>query len=111
MQTLLPEGNSLGGFHMNSRLISPEADELFDALLLLKSREECYDFFEDIATIQEIKALSMRLQIAKRLYYNNETYEAISQDFGVSASTIGRVNSSLMYGTGGYKTILDRIRE
>ena len=95
---------------MNSKLVSPDVDELFDAVLLLKSREECYDFFEDIATIQEVKALSMRLQIAKRLHYNKETYETISQEFGVSASTIGRVNNSLVYGPGGYKTILDRLK-
>jgi TrpR-related protein YerC/YecD len=95
----------------NQNLVSRETDELFDAILSLKSREECYMFFEDITTIQEVKALALRLQIAKRLYYNDETYAAISQEYGVSATTTGRVKNSIMYGSGGYRMILDRMRE
>ena len=90
---------------------STEADELFDAFLSLKNREECYMFFEDIATIQEVKALTQRLQIAKRLYFKNETYATISQECGVSVSTTCRVRNSLFYGSGGYKLILDRLQE
>ncbi len=94
----------------NRKLISPDVDELFDAILSLKNRDECYMFFEDMATIQEVKALSLRLQIAKRLYYDNDTSATISNEYGVSTSTIGRVNNCILYGSGGYKTILDRMR-
>ncbi len=95
----------------NRKLESPDVDELFDAILSLKNREECYMFFEDMATIQEVKALSLRLQIAKRLYYDNDTYATISNEYGVSTSTIGRVNNCILYGSGGYKAILDRMKE
>jgi len=96
---------------MNShKLVSDAANELFDAILSLKDREECYLFFEDLATIQEVNALAQRLQIAKRLYFDDDTYQAISDEFGVSVSTIGRVKNSLLYGSGGYKRVLDRMK-
>ncbi len=72
-----------GGMPVNNRkLISPDVDELFDAILSLKNRDECYMFFEDMATIQEVKALSLRLQIAKRLYYDNDTYPPYQTNTG-----------------------------
>ena len=93
----------------NKHLESPEVDELFDAILALKDRSECYSFFEDLSTIQELKSLALRLQVAKRLYFHDDTYNTITKDFGVSAVTISRVKNCLMYGSGGYKLILDRI--
>lgn len=95
----------------NQKIKSPEADELFDAILSLQNREECYLFFEDITTIQEISALAQRLQIAKRIYYNNETYATISSECGVSVATTSRVKNCISYGSGGYKMILDRLRK
>ena len=89
---------------------SPDVDDLFDAFLTLRNREECYLFFEDIATIQEVKALAQRLQIAKRIYYNNETYATISNECGVSVATTSRVKNSITYGSGGYKMVLDRLK-
>ncbi|MDR1764598.1 MAG: hypothetical protein LBR77_00585 [Lachnospiraceae bacterium] len=94
----------------NHKLRSDEVDELFDAVLSLKNREECYAFFEDLATIQEVNALAQRLQIAKRLYHDDGTYQNISSELGVSVSTIGRVKNSLTYGAGGYQTVLDRMK-
>ena len=89
---------------------SPETDELFDAFLSLKTREECCLFFDDIATVQEIKVMTQRLQIAKRIYYNNDTYATISSECGASVATTSRVKNCIMYGSGGYKLILDRLR-
>ncbi|MDR1801813.1 MAG: hypothetical protein LBQ95_08265 [Lachnospiraceae bacterium] len=94
---------------INSKMRSKEVDELFDVLLLLKDREECYALFEDLATIGEVKALARRLAIAKRLYFDDETYAVIAEEFGISTTTIGRVKNSILYGSGGYKTVLDRI--
>ncbi|MCL2126201.1 MAG: YerC/YecD family TrpR-related protein [Oscillospiraceae bacterium] len=87
-----------------------ETDELFDAFLSLKTLDECYIFFEDIMTTQEIKALAQRLQIAKRLHYNNDTYATISDECGASVATTSRVKNCIMYGPGGYKLVLDRLR-
>jgi len=95
----------------NDKLKSPETDELFDAFLSLTTREECYMLFEDITTIQEIKTLIQRFQIAKHLYYDNDTYETISRELGVSVATTSRVKNSITYGSGGYKMILDRLRD
>jgi TrpR-related protein YerC/YecD len=83
-------------------------DELFQAVLLLETEEECYRFFEDLATVPEIKSLAQRLQVAKMLM-EKETYTAISDKTGASTATISRVKSSLFYGTDGYKMILQKI--
>lgn len=91
-----------------SRLESEEMDFLFDAILTLKNREECYRFFDDICTINEIKALEQRLQVAKMLK-QGRTYLDIANATGASTATISRVNKSLNYGSDGYKLVLDRI--
>lgn len=89
---------------------SPVVDELFDAILTLKTREECYLFFEDVATVSEVKTMSQRLQVAK-LLSQNMTYEAIAKETGVSATTICRVKSYLLYGASGYEMVLSRLAE
>lgn len=83
-------------------------DHLFDAILLLKNRDECYQFFEDIATVGEIKALGQRLEVAKMLRLG-ATYEEIVEKTGVSTATISRVKRSLYYGADGYAMVLDRL--
>ena len=92
---------------MNDKLKDPLTDVLFDAILALKSREECYQFFEDLCTVSEIKSLAQRLQIAS-LLYNGRTYSEIFEITGVSTATISRVNRSLEYGADGYRTVLQR---
>lgn len=101
----------VGGVFMGeykSKLESKEMDLLFEAILSLKTVEECYKFFDDICTINEIKALEQRLQVAKMLK-QRKTYLDIASTTGASTATISRVNRSLNYGSDGYKTIFDRI--
>ena len=93
---------------VSSRLSSKENDALFDAVLSLRTREECYRFFEDICTIAELKSISQRLEVAK-LLRKNVTYHDISERLGASTATISRVNRSLEYGAGGYRLVLDRL--
>lgn len=101
----------LGEFlNMNSKIQDEHTDRLFDAILLLKNREECYKFFEDISTISEIKALAQRLEVAKMLR-NKKTYTEISEQTGASTATISRVNRCLVYGADGYNLVLDRLEE
>ena len=76
--------------------------ELFNAILALKSAEECEAFFEDLCTIKEIQDLSQRFQVAKMLN-EKKNYQDISKATGASTATISRVNKCLMYGTGGYR--------
>ncbi|ACL68965.1 YerC/YecD family TrpR-related protein [Halothermothrix orenii] len=85
-------------------------EQLFDAILLLENKEECYRFFEDIATIGEIKALGQRLEVA-RMLRQGATYDEITEKTGVSTATISRVKRALHYGADGYKLILDRMGE
>ncbi|WP_432662959.1 YerC/YecD family TrpR-related protein [Wukongibacter baidiensis] len=94
----------------NSKLTSEFLDELFDAILLVKNREECYRFFEDVCTIKELQAISQRLQVAK-LLRANKTYHEIEEITGASTATISRVNRCILYGADGYNVILDRIDE
>lgn len=94
----------------NSKLTSEFLDDLFDAILLLENREECYRFFEDVCTIKELQAISQRLQVAK-LLRANKTYHEIEDITGASTATISRVNRCVIYGADGYNIILDRVDE
>ncbi|HOQ36750.1 MAG TPA: YerC/YecD family TrpR-related protein [Acetivibrio sp.] len=93
---------------MNSKIKDEMTDKLFEAILLLENIEECYNFFEDICTISEIKALAQRLEVAKMLR-EKKTYSEITEKTGASTATISRINRALNYGADGYKTILDRL--
>ena len=85
-----------------------DLDMLFKAILELQNIEECYKFFEDIATITELKAISQRIQVAKMLK-EKKVYTEIAEATGASTATISRVNKCLNYGQGGYNIVLDRI--
>ncbi len=85
-------------------------DHLFEAVLSLKTTEECYQFFKDLCTVQELKAISQRLEVAKRLY-EDEVYAKIVDEVGASTATISRVNRSLIDGCGGYAVVFDRMAE
>ncbi|MEG0774465.1 YerC/YecD family TrpR-related protein [Clostridium sp.] len=93
----------------NSKLESKEMDFLFECIANLKTREEFYKFFEDICTINEIKAIEQRLQVA-RMLMEKRTYLDIASTTGASTATISRVNRSLNYGNDGYKIIFERIK-
>lgn len=95
---------------MNSKIKDEMTDKLFEAILLLKNTDECYNFFEDICTISEIKALAQRLEVAKMLK-TGKTYTEISDKTGASTATISRVNRCLNYGADGYRMILDRLNK
>lgn len=93
---------------MNDKLVDPHTDALFDAILSLDNREECYRLFEDLCTVAEIKSLAQRLCIAT-LLVKGYTYADISDQTGVSTATISRVNRCLEYGADGYKIVLERL--
>ena len=91
-----------------SKLQSVQMDSLFDAILCLKNRGECYRFFEDLCTVNEIQSLAQRLEVA-RMLREECTYHEIADRTGASTATISRVNRSLTYGADGYSLILDRL--
>ncbi len=93
---------------MNDKLKDKHMDDLFDAILTLESREECYSLFEDLCTISEIKSLASRFQVAI-LLSKGYTYTEIFEMTGVSTATISRVKRCLDYGADGYKTVLGRM--
>lgn len=95
---------------MARKLQDDNLDYLFKAILALENAEECYDFFEDLCTIQELKAISQRLVVAKMLS-EKCVYTDIVNATGASTATISRVNRSLQYGCDGYDKIFERIRE
>lgn len=96
--------------NINPKIKDELTDQLFQAILLLDNINECYAFFEDICTINEIKSLAQRLEVAKMLQQRN-TYTDITKETGASAATISRVNRSLSYGCDGYQMILRRLDE
>lgn len=91
-----------------SKLQDKHTDFLFRCILELKSIEECYDFFEDLSTVAELKAMSQRSVVAKMLR-DKHVYSDIVAGTGASTATISRVNRSLNYGTGGYDMIFSRL--
>ncbi len=93
-----------------SRFHSKQIDELFRAILTLKTEEDCYRFFEDVCTINEIKAISQRLQVAK-LLREKKTYTEIEAQTKASTATISRINRCLQNGANGYETILKRMED
>ena len=93
---------------MNPKIKDDMTDTLFEAILKLENVEECYAFCEDICTINEIKSLAQRLEVAK-LLEQKVTYTDIQHRTGASTATISRINRCLSYGSDGYKLILERI--
>lgn len=93
---------------MNNKLKEKNFEFLMEAILALKTKEECYNFFEDLCTIPELKAMAQRLQVAKMLS-ESRVYSDIVAETGASTATISRVNRSLIYGTDGYKTVFERL--
>ena len=85
-------------------------DALFDAILSLETREECYDFFEDLCTVEEFSDMAQRLEAAK-LLLDGSTYEQIVKTVEVSTATISRINRCIQYGTGGYRQTIEKVRE
>lgn len=94
-----------------SKSIKNEAvDHLFDAILTLENKEECYTFFQDVCTINELLSLSQRYEVAKMLR-EKKTYLEIADKTGASTATISRVNRSLNYGCDGYDMVFSRLEK
>lgn len=85
-------------------------EELCEAILTLKTKEECAAFLEDICTIKEIQDLSQRLEVAQMLS-QGICYATICKETGASTATISRIKRCYDYGTGGYKTVISRLKE
>ena len=92
----------------DSKFKKQDIDELFEAILTLENEEDCYRFFEDICTINEIHAIAQRLQVAKLLSLK-KTYSEIEEMTKASTATISRINKCLVYGADGYQRVLERL--
>ncbi|MBP3039260.1 hypothetical protein J9303_07085 [Bacillaceae bacterium Marseille-Q3522] len=92
------------------KLRGKELDQLFYSILSLKNLEECYRFFDDLCTVNEIQALSQRLEVA-RMLNEGKTYHTIETETGASTATISRVKRCLNYGNDAYVMALDRVKE
>ena len=95
---------------MNKKIRTSEVEQLFKAIMCLKDTEECFEFFEDLCTINELLSLSQRFEVAKRLR-EQRTYLEIAEKTGASTATISRVNRSLNYGNDGYDMVMKRLEE
>ncbi len=92
------------------KLRGRELDQLFNSILSLENLEECYSFFDDLCTVNEIQSLAQRLEVARMLREGN-TYHKIETETGASTATISRVKRSLNYGNDAYEIVLERIKE
>lgn len=94
---------------MNKKIRTEAVDHLFDAIMCLKDKEECYSFFEDLCTVNELLSLSQRFEVATMLR-EHKTYLEIAEKTGASTATISRVNRSLNYGNDGYELVFSRMK-
>ena len=85
-------------------------DLFYEAVLALNTAEECRRFFADLCTIKELQAMNQRFQVAC-LLDEGKNYMEVCDATGASSATISRVNKCLTYGAGGYRQVLDRLRE
>ena len=95
---------------MTKKIRTEAVDELFEAILCLKNKEECYLFIEDVCTVNELLSLSQRFEVA-RMLKKKKTYLEIAEKTGASTATISRVNRSLNYGNDGYEMVFERMEK
>jgi TrpR-related protein YerC/YecD len=95
---------------MSKDIHTEATDQLFEAILTLETKEECYQLFEDLCTVSELLAMSQRYEVAKMLR-EKHTYLDIAEKSGASTATISRVNRCLNYGNDGYELVFQRLEE
>ena len=95
---------------MNKQSKKPRSDALYQAILTLKTVEECKLFFDDLCTVTELQAIEQRYQVASYLE-QGIIYNDILEKTGASSATISRVNRSLQYGKGGYAVVFERLEQ
>ncbi len=95
---------------MGKTIRTESVKELFDAILTLENVEECFDFFEDVCTVNEVLSIAQRFSVAKMLK-ENHTYLEVAKETGASTATISRVNRSLNYGNDGYEMVFSRMNK
>lgn len=93
---------------MNKKIRTEAVESLFEAILTLENKEECFSFFEDLCTVNELLSLSQRFEVATMLR-KHDTYLKIAEKTGASTATISRVNRSLNYGDDGYAIVFSRM--
>lgn len=94
---------------MGKSVRTQAVSELFEAVLTLENEEECFDFFEDVCTVNELLSLAQRFEVAKMLK-EGHTYMEVAERTGASTATISRVNRSLNYGKDGYEMVFSRMK-
>nr|WP_325185050.1 YerC/YecD family TrpR-related protein [uncultured Oscillibacter sp.] len=87
-----------------------KSDLLYKAILQLKDEQECYDFFQDLCTVSELRSMEQRFEVAS-LLDDGMIYNDILERTGASSATISRVNRSLSYGAGGYEKVFARMKK
>lgn len=95
---------------MGKTIRTDSVKEFFEAVLTLENVDECFDFFEDVCTVNEVLSIAQRFSVAKMLK-ENHTYLEVAKETGASTATISRVNRSLNYGSDGYDLVFGRMQE
>ncbi len=95
---------------MGKTIRNDTVKELFEAILTLKNVDECFDFFEDVCTVNEVTSIAQRFAVAKMLK-EKHTYIEVAEKTGASTATISRVNRSLNYGNDSYDMVLERMKK
>ena len=94
---------------MNNKIRTEAVEHLFEAILTLENKEECFDFFEDLCAITELTAMEQRYEEVANMLKDRKTYLEIAEKTGASTATISRVNRSLNYGCDGYELVFGRL--
>lgn len=95
---------------MGKTIRTDAVKDLFDAILTLENVDECFNFFEDVCTVNEVLSIAQRFAVA-RMLKENKTYLEVAKETGASTATISRVNRSLNYGNDGYEMVFSRLKK
>ena len=96
--------------HKTTIATKEKNERLYRAILALETVEECYAFFQDLCTIAELRSMEQRYEVAT-LLSEGMVYSDILERTGASSATISRVNRALLNGTGGYVSVLGKMKE
>ena len=105
----LKKRKSKRSLDMGKTVHTEAVQDLFEAILTLETEEECFNFFEDVCTVNELLSIAQRFAVAKMLKEDN-TYLEVAEKTGASTATISRVNRSLNYGKDGYELVFSRMK-
>ena len=98
------------GYAMDGKITKEMIQDFERALLVIEDEKECDAFLQDVFTATEIEQFAQRLRAAK-LLLEGQTYAQIIAKTDISSATLSRVSNCVRRGSGGYKSVLEKLNK